>query len=51
MIDQETQKVKLILDGKAGSIGEKLTADVASNVCGIKFAQEYLHRRYPCGTI
>ncbi|MCL2117367.1 MAG: hypothetical protein FWH27_02960 [Planctomycetaceae bacterium] len=32
IIDQETQKVKLILDWKAGSIGEKLTDDDAENV-------------------
>jgi len=32
IIDQETQKVKLILDGKAGKVGQQLTADEAENV-------------------
>ncbi|MCL2117097.1 MAG: hypothetical protein FWH27_01595 [Planctomycetaceae bacterium] len=31
MIDQETQKVKLILDGKAGIVGSNLTADDAES--------------------
>ena len=32
IIDQETQKVKLILDWNAGTIGKNLTADDAENV-------------------
>ena len=32
IIEQETQKVKLILDGKAGIVGQNLTADDAENV-------------------
>ena len=32
IIDHETQKVKLILDWKAGNIGQKLTADEAEDV-------------------
>jgi len=32
IINQETQKVKLILDWKAGNIGEKLTASEAEDV-------------------
>ena len=31
IIDHETQNVKLILDWKAGSIGEKLTTDEAED--------------------
>ncbi|MCL2120545.1 MAG: hypothetical protein FWH27_19200 [Planctomycetaceae bacterium] len=32
IIDQETQKVKLILDGKSGIVGPNLTADDAESV-------------------
>ncbi|MCL2117465.1 MAG: hypothetical protein FWH27_03455 [Planctomycetaceae bacterium] len=32
IIDQDMQKVKLILDGKAGIVGPNLTADDAENV-------------------
>jgi len=32
IIDQETQKVKLILDWKVGKIGEQLTADEVENI-------------------
>ena len=38
IIDQETQKVKLIFDWKAGKIGERLTAVEAENV--VKFIEE-----------
>jgi hypothetical protein len=45
IIDQETQKVKLILDWKAGNIGEKLTADEAEEVAKLI---EYVSRAANC---
>ena len=38
IIDHETQKVKLILDWKAGNIGQKLTDDEAEDV--VKLIEE-----------
>ena len=38
IIDHETQKVKFILDWKAGNIGQKLTADEAEDV--VKLIEE-----------
>ena len=38
IIDQETQKIKLIFDWKSGKIGERLTADEAENV--VKLIEE-----------
>ena len=41
IIDQETQKVKLIFDGKAGKVGRQLTADKAENV--VKLVEQKVH--------